>query len=61
MARQRRDDRHVIGEDREVRDVLGPGFEQRECGRRSGRLESDREEDHVAVRVLHGDPERVEG
>ena len=51
----------MVAEDREVRDALGHRAQQRrgDVGR-CRRLEADREEHHLAVRVLAGDPQRVE-
>ena len=57
---QRRHDRDVAAHAGEVLDALGPRALQRQRGRRRGRLEPDREEHHLAVGVLLGDPQRVQ-
>ena len=49
---QRRHDRDVVAHAREVRHALGLGALERQRGRRRGRLEADREEHDLAVRVL---------
>ena len=45
---------------KKLRDALLPRSEERDRGRRRRRLEADREEDHVALGVLAGDPKRVQ-
>ena len=57
---QRRHDQHVVAHAGEVPDALGLGALQRQRGRGGGGLEADREEHHLAVGVLAGDPQRVE-
>jgi hypothetical protein len=57
---QRRHDRHVVAHAREVLDPLGLRALERQRGRRRGRLEANREEDDLALRVGLGDPQRVE-
>ena len=56
----RRDDRDVVAEHAEVRDAALTRLQERDRGRRRGRLEPDGEEHHVAVGCLDGDPQRVE-
>jgi hypothetical protein len=57
---QRRDDRHVRADAREVRDCLCLGALERERGGGRRGLEPDRVEDDLALRVLARDPQRVE-
>ena len=57
---QRRHDRDVAADAGEVLDALAACALERQRGGRRGRLESDREEHDLAVRVLLGDPQRVQ-
>ena len=56
----RRDDRHVIAEHREVLQPLRRGADHRHRGGRRGGLEPDRHEHDLLVRVLPGDLQRVQ-
>ena len=55
------DDRDVVAEDGEVLEAVRGGAQHRHGGRGRRRLEADGHEDHLLVRVLPGDLERVEG
>ena len=57
---QRRHDQHVVAHAREVAQALRLRALQRERGGGGRRLEADREEHHLAVRVLAGDAQGVE-
>ena len=56
----RRNDRHVVGEDVEVPHVLLACLQQRDRSRGRRRLEADGEEDDVSVGVLDCEAQRVE-
>ena len=57
---QRRADRHVVAESREVADGVGARSQERDSGRRCGGLEADREEDDLALGVAAREVECIE-